>query len=590
MEPVTGKTKRAATSFPIFLIKPSHYDDDGYVIRWLRSTIPSNSLAAVYGLIEDAARRQVLGDGMAIDCFACDETNTRVDVEGIIRRIRQNGGRGLVGLVGVQSNQFPRAMDLARRFRADGVAVVIGGFHVSGSLAMLPGIQPEMQEALDLGISLFAGESEGRIDGLLRDAAGGCLKPIYDYLEDLPDLAGAPIPFLPRAYLERSIGIQSSLDAGRGCPFKCSFCTIINVQGRTSRRRSADDIEAIVRANAAQGVKNYFITDDNFARNADWELIFDRLIQLRERDGLKVKFTLQVDTLCHKLPGFIAKAARAGANKVFIGLENINPEALVGAQKRQNKVSDYRRMMQEWHSAGVLIFAGYIIGFPGDTPETIVRDIKIIQRELPVDFLEFFILTPLPGSQDHKALFDKGAALDPDLNNYDLFHVTADHPAMSRPDWMQAYRLAWETYYTSAHIEALFRRAMASGIPTRRVLRMAVWFAGTVPIEGVHPLDGGYFRLKSRDERRAGRPRQGRLAFHLDYWRETAVKHWKFAALIARLLRIERRVTRTPWPEGHADLALRPACADDIESLEMFVPSAARNAAAREHLIRAAAE
>ena len=82
---------------------------------------------------------------------------------------------------------------------------------------------------------------------------------------------------------------RSSFDAGRGCPFQCSFCTIINVQGRKSRRRPADDVERIVRANAAQGITRFFITDDNFARNKDWELIFDRLIELREREGIYVR-------------------------------------------------------------------------------------------------------------------------------------------------------------------------------------------------------------------------------------------------------------------------------------------------------------
>src|SRR4029434_4419865 len=78
---------------------------------------------------------------------------------------------------------------------------------------------------------------------------------------------------------------------------------------------------------------------------------------------------------------------------------------------------------------------------------------------LPVDFLEFFYLTPLPGSQDHQELFHKGAWMEPDLNKYDLFHVTSGHSTMSKADWERAYRLDWETYYTTAHIETILRRA-----------------------------------------------------------------------------------------------------------------------------------
>ena len=112
--------------------------------------------------------------------------------------------------------------------------------------------------------------------------------------------------------------------------------------GRKSRFRTADDVEAIVRANAGQGITRFFVTDDNFARNKNWEPILDRLAALR-REGLKIRLLLQVDTLCHRMPGFIEKAAAAGCNAVFIGLENINAESLAGTKKRQNKIWEYRR-------------------------------------------------------------------------------------------------------------------------------------------------------------------------------------------------------------------------------------------------------
>ena len=103
--------------FQLFLIKPSHYDADGYVVQWLRSTMPSNSLAAVFSLAKGAAERQLFGPDLPIDVYAMDETNTRVRTRTIARRIAQNGGLGLVGIIGVQSNEFPRAMDIARPLR-----------------------------------------------------------------------------------------------------------------------------------------------------------------------------------------------------------------------------------------------------------------------------------------------------------------------------------------------------------------------------------------------------------------------------------------------------------------------------------------
>jgi tRNA A37 methylthiotransferase MiaB len=386
----------------VVLIKPSHYDDDGYVIQWFRSTVPSNSLASVYGIVADCARERVLGADVDIEVEAYDEGNTVINVVKVARRMRAGGG--MVCLIGVQSNQFPRALDLGRQFRARGVPVVIGGFHVSGCIAMLPQLPPELQEALDLGIHLFAGEAEGRMAALVRDIAAGTAKPIYNYLDAMAELASAVRPILPRQLVTRVFTQYSSFDAGRGCPFQCSFCTIINVQGRKSRYRTADDVEAIVRANATQGITRFFVTDDNFARNRNWEAILDRLIQLRERDGFRIRLILQVDTLCHRIPGFIDKAARAGCTMVFIGLENINPESLMGSKKRQNKIWEYREMLLAWRRNRVVTYAGYILGFPTDTPETIARDIELIKKELPVDLLEFFLLTPLPGCEDHKKL------------------------------------------------------------------------------------------------------------------------------------------------------------------------------------------
>ena len=238
---------------------------------------------------------------------------------------------------------------------------------------------------------------------------------------------------LPAERVHLTAGATTSFDAGRGCPFSCSFCTIINVQGRKSRRRSPEDIEKLIRANVAQGLHSFFITDDNFARNKDWEIILDKLIELREVEKLNISFIIQVDTLCHKLPNFIEKSKRAGVKRVFIGLENINPDSLLGASKRQNKITDYREMLLAWKKVGIVTYCGYILGFPNDTQESILRDIEIIKKELPVDLLEFFYLTPLPGSADHKKLHEAGIAMDEDLNKYDLNHaVTATRENVER--------------------------------------------------------------------------------------------------------------------------------------------------------------
>src|SRR5712671_1610704 len=149
-----------STIFHLVLIKPTHYDDDGYPITWLRSHIPSNTLAALYGLGEDCRKRQVLGPHVDIVIKPIDETNTRIRADRIAADIRRSGGRALICLVGVQTNQFPRAVDLARQFIAAGLPVALGGFHVSGCISMLPVMPAEIQAAMDMGVAMFAGEAE----------------------------------------------------------------------------------------------------------------------------------------------------------------------------------------------------------------------------------------------------------------------------------------------------------------------------------------------------------------------------------------------------------------------------------------------
>ncbi len=560
--------------FSLVLIKPSHYDDDGYVIQWFRSAIPSNSLAVLYGLALECAKDKILGGDVDFEIHAFDETNTIIRPEAIARLI-ESADEGIVMLVGVQSNQFPRALDIARPIRARGIKVAIGGFHVSGTMSMLKDRDPQVQTALDMGVTVFAGEAEGRLSQVLKDAFFDSLQPVYNFMDDLPNIEGVATPLLPAERVHLTAGATTSFDAGRGCPFACSFCTIINVQGRKSRRRSPEDIELIVRANVAQGLHSFFITDDNFARNKDWEPILDKLIDLREVEKLKISFIIQVDTLCHKLTGFTEKCKRAGVKRVFIGLENINPDSLLGAKKRQNKITDYRQMLLAWKEAGIVTYCGYILGFPGDTRESVVHDIEVIKRELPVDLLEFFYLTPLPGSEDHKKLHEAGIAMDDDLNKYDLNHDVTAHSTMSRGEWRETYHAAWKTYYTDEHIETVLRRAIATGTSPGKTMFFIVWFKGCIDIEGIHPLEGGFFRRKARLNRRSGFRIENALVFYPKYAAEMLVKQMRWISLYARMRMIYQKVKHDPKRFEYMDLALEPVT-DHEEERELFQSDAAQ--------------
>ncbi|HVN79299.1 MAG TPA: radical SAM protein, partial [Terriglobia bacterium] len=180
----------------LYLIKPSNYDDDGYVVTHFRGVLPSNTLNCLAALTRDVIEHRLLGDKVEIDLHLMDETVQRIPVQKICKQGRRNPGPTIVCLVGVQTNQYPRASDLARQFRSAGITVMLGGFHVSGYLAMLPEIPPDLQALMDEGVTVVKGEVEERWTTLLQDAVQGRLKPMYDYIDDKPDLFTKPIPLL----------------------------------------------------------------------------------------------------------------------------------------------------------------------------------------------------------------------------------------------------------------------------------------------------------------------------------------------------------------------------------------------------------
>jgi len=306
------------------------------------------------------------------------------------------------------------------------------------------------------------------------------------------------------------------------------------------------------------------------------------LIELREGEGLPLRHIIQVDTLTHRIPGFIEKAVRAGVSHVFIGLENINPDNLMAAKKRQNRITEYRQMLLEWKKHPVVLTAGYIIGFPSDTKESVIRDVEIIKAELPIDLLYFSYLTPLPGSEDHKKLHTEGAWMDPDMNKYDLNHRVSHHGQMSDQEWEEAYKAAWRTFYTFDHMETVLKRRYGLGIGRiKTTLKRLIWYHFFPLYCGVHPLEGGFFPLRFRSDRRSGLPRENPIAFYARYGWDLALFHVRLFTLLTRLKLRERRIRRDPNRAAYRDLAMTPPSETDFEELGLFQDTAGGTAAVK---------
>lgn len=510
----------------IVLIKPSKYDDDGYVVRFWKGVLPSNTLSVLYGLTEDVKKRRLFGDiEIRVDTF--DETAEKVPIKKIVRWSRRPATKLVVCLVGVQTNQFPRALDLGKQFRAYGLDVIIGGFHTSGTINMLSPQEPDMQELFQESIVVVSGEVEGKWEGILADALNGRLKPLYSFAQDLKslvDIENAPHPVIsPKTMKHFARSTFGTVDTSRGCPFACTFCTIINVQGRKMRERSPEEIAELVRHNYRElGIDFYFFTDDNFARKKLWRETFEVLIRLRE-EGIKTTFAMQVD-LARKPKDFVRLAGEAGCSQVFIGMESVNPENLKAGGKPQNKVEEYVDIIREWHEAGVSVHVGYIIGFPFDTKDQLPRDIQYLMDVIHPDIASFFMMTPLPGSEDHLQMKKRGDWMDPDFNKRDSFHATIQHPHMTADEWTRAYENAWKSFYSKENLTKILSRWSHDPTTYWNVMINLIWYKNASLIEREHPMIAGFFRMKDRRSRRPG--------FAVDPW---PVHLWKRTKEIFRL-------------------------------------------------------
>ena len=504
---MSGKTLR------VYLIKPSLYDEEGYVVRFMRGVLPSNTLACLNGLCEDVNQNRRLGPGVEIETVLLDEIVDLVRPGRLIEEARKFTGVSLFCLCGVQSNMFPRAADIARELSGAGHPVMIGGFHISGIISVFKGPTEEMEDLMDAGVTLVAGEVEQTWGELLRAAYQGRLKTFYNFMESRPGLDTSYLPVLNKGYLKKfALKSFGTMDCGRGCPYRCSFCTIINVHGKTMRQRDTENLKIhFLRNYRENGIKFYFFTDDNFARNPNWEKVFDILIEIQAQEGIEIEFMMQVDTQAYKIPGFVDGAVRAGCTQVFVGMESLNAENLNAVGKKQNKVGNYRLMVETWRARGVMTHVGYIIGFPFDSPESVKENIQDLWGEVGVDLASFFVLTPLPGSEDHRALVEGGIEMSEDLNRFDSFQPVTAHPAMSGEEWKAAYDFAWKYYYSHERMDSVLKHLRGDRLAD--MLGSFLWYKYSIVVHGTHPMVCGFHRYRDRLTRRPGFGREGRLRF-----------------------------------------------------------------------------
>jgi len=355
-----------------------------------------------------------------------------------------------VDLVGISVMTYlaPRAYEIAARFRARGVKVVLGGIHVS----MCP------EEAKEHADSIVVGESEKTWPILVEDFRRGELKSLYEE-KDLPKLENLPIPrrelFKPNSYWTTNC-VQTS----RGCPFACDFCTVTIFGGNQFRLRPIEQVIEEVRR-----LKKGFVVfvDDNIAGNKAYaKQLFKALIPLKINWGSQASLTMARD------PELLDLAAKSGCTALFIGVESISEENLASANKRFNKVDKYKEEFRRFHDYGILIQTGMIFGFDHDDESAFERTVEFLE-ENNIELAMFNILTPLPGTNLYKKMDAEGRIIDRDWSHYDGRHVVFKPKLMTPETLQEGFLWAYHKFFS---YPSIIKRIVPSlwKLPHKRLL------------------------------------------------------------------------------------------------------------------------
>jgi len=314
-------------------------------------------------------------------------------------------------VVGISFMTFnaPRAYEIADAFRRKGRPVVLGGYH--------PTFRPD--EARRHADAVCVGEAEANVERLVGDFLAGRLRPLYD--EGPADLSALRRPDRNLVSRGRYAWVDA-IQATRGCPHGCTFCSISSFFGRRFRTRPVDDV---VDELCGLGRRILFL-DDNLTVDADYAReLFARMIPLGKRWFSQSSVALADD------PELLELAVKSGCRGVFVGFESLSQDGLTSFRKEFACARDYRRAIERLHDAGVAVQAGIVLGHDADGPG-VFRETLDFLLAAKVDALQATVLTPFPGTPLFAEMEAAGRIVDRDWSHYDFRHVVFEPKRMSR--------------------------------------------------------------------------------------------------------------------------------------------------------------
>jgi len=291
--------------------------------------------------------------------------------------------------------------------------------------------------------AICMGEGDDAWPRMLEDIESGNLHRVYK-ASQLPDLTKLPVPRYDLVRRDRFTTMP--VQATRGCPFTCGYCSIIEFHGHTYRHRPVDHIVRDIRA--ANSRFMHFV-DDNLMEDRN----FCRELFTGMRD-LGVLWGAQVTINVAKDPEILRMAYRAGCRFLAIGVETISQGNLARVSKDFNRVDRYAEAFKTIQDAGIGVHALIMFGLPEDTPSTFSTTVDYLE-EHGVAIAEFFIMTPYPKTPEGRRLLEEGQIIDHDLDHYRETYVVFKHPTMKPREIKEGY---WQTLRNFYSLRSILTR------------------------------------------------------------------------------------------------------------------------------------
>ncbi len=461
----------------VVLIKPSKYAPDGSVERFRRGFMPNSTLPHLASMTP----RQLAG--RTIDVHAIDEY-VETDLDYLRLLEADPHYTTLVALVGVQSHQFHRALDLAAYARAHGVAhAVIGGPHP---------MTCDTSDAQGRGVSFAVAEAERIWGRILADAVAGALQPVYGDDERWEDTLDPPALIPPpernlRRYAVQMLGVYPA----RGCPYRCNFCSVIKIAGHRIRSQPVETTLATLRAAKAAGILLIMFTTDNFNKYPQAPALLQAMIDER----IDLPFFVQCDAQVVRQPDFVALLARAGCYQMFVGVESFDRRTLLAAQKYHNRPEHYGEIVRLCREHGIGSHFSNIIGFPADNERAVLAQLRAL-RDLRPDLASFYILTPVPGTTQYDDFLSAGWITESNLDRFDGTCPTWRHPHLSAAELRDLLFRCYREFYSlpdalAKSLRWLWIKRRSPNILLKVATGAYSFLSRLAAAQHMHPMAGG---------------------------------------------------------------------------------------------------